>query len=109
MTSRDIQPGEIIINEAPLIKGPAQVTGPVCLSCLKNLKEDDHSTCSKCGWPLCNDDYCHDSARHVAECDWTVNKRKQKVSLSDERIARYSVRFAKMRRIAFFRPESLAE
>jgi MYND finger len=35
VATRNIKPGEIVLREAPLIIGPSQVTGPVCVGCLK--------------------------------------------------------------------------
>lgn len=35
VATRNIKPGEIILRESPLIIGPSQVTGPVCVGCLK--------------------------------------------------------------------------
>lgn len=35
VATRNIKPGEIILRESPLVIGPSQVTGPVCVGCLK--------------------------------------------------------------------------
>lgn len=79
MAAKDIRAGDIIINEAPLIKGPSQITGPVCLTCMQKIDKSNSRECAKCGWPLCKNDTCHESSDHEAECNWTVQKRKQKV------------------------------
>uniref|UniRef100_A0A182SCU7 MYND-type domain-containing protein n=1 Tax=Anopheles maculatus TaxID=74869 RepID=A0A182SCU7_9DIPT len=35
VATRDIKAGEIILKESPLVHGPAQITGPVCVGCLQ--------------------------------------------------------------------------
>lgn len=56
IASRDIKPGEIILKESPLIRGPSQITCPVCIQCLQGLDESDidkGQECRACGWPIC--------------------------------------------------------
>lgn len=81
IASRGIRPGEVVLREPPLILGPMQVTGPVCLGCLKPVSMHTSEDCPKCGWPLCRQPQCRESELHKPECDWTVNKRGKKVSL----------------------------
>lgn len=82
LASRDIESGEIIIHEPALIKGPSQITGPVCLACLQSINEEDSTECEMCGWPLCKIGSCHAVNDHRAECNWTVHKRKEKVIIN---------------------------
>lgn len=79
MATKDISAGEVIINEPPLIRGPSKITGPVCLSCLRSIDQQNSSECVKCGWPLCKDESCHTDDGHNIECDWTIHTRKEKV------------------------------
>lgn len=58
ITTRDIQEGEIVLKEAPLISGPhfgrnSPHSGqwPICLACFREVRSTYN--CSKCGWPLC--------------------------------------------------------
>lgn len=76
----DLPEWQVCLVERPLIRGPSQFTGPVCLGCLKSVNADNATRCDKCGWPMCSDPKCSDDEWHKAECDWTVTKRKQKVS-----------------------------
>ena len=83
----DLQPGQLIFNELPMIVGPRQLTKPICLGCHKEISEVKY-TCSRyksiyfyhltkknifilllyrCGWPLCSQK-CEDSPYHDAEC-----------------------------------------
>ena len=39
VATRNIKPGEIILRESPLVISPAQLTGPVCVGCLKVRKK----------------------------------------------------------------------
>ncbi|XP_037084090.1 SET domain-containing protein SmydA-8-like [Pollicipes pollicipes] len=64
VATRTIQPGDIILQEPPLIVGPKQATGPVCLGCHRPLTYDTAQgqltppavRCPKCGWSLCRPD-----------------------------------------------------
>lgn len=75
----DLPEWQVALIERPLIRGPSQVSGPVCLGCLKSIGEDKAMRCEKCGWPMCSDAKCPEDEWHKAECDWTVTQRKQKV------------------------------
>ncbi|ETN61078.1 hypothetical protein AND_007277 [Anopheles darlingi] len=35
VATREIRAGEVVIKEPPLVHGPAQITGPVCVGCLQ--------------------------------------------------------------------------
>ncbi|KAG5683117.1 hypothetical protein PVAND_012418 [Polypedilum vanderplanki] len=78
VATRDIKPGEIVLREAPLIIGPSQVTVPVCVGCLKEVREKAHGECERCGWPVCSKS-CQESINHTKnECKLTV-EREDKV------------------------------
>jgi hypothetical protein len=79
IASRSIKAGEVVLREPPLVQGPCQMTGPVCLGCLKAISYHSSEECPKCGWPLCRDPQCRESEHHTPECDWTANKRGKKV------------------------------
>jgi len=49
--ARDVQKGEILWTESPLVVAPVAVTLPVCLSCY--VPVDGKFLCGKSGWPLC--------------------------------------------------------
>lgn len=73
VATRNIKPGEVILQELPLIKGPAQITAPVCLGCYKLLSPETARPCLKCGWPMCNI-LCQQSPDHLPDCTYTQNK-----------------------------------
>lgn len=79
VATRVIQPGEIVIKEAPLISGPPQLTAPVCLGvCEKPLQPPLLKNCDACGWPLCGAERCRTAQEHLPECFYT-QKRGVKV------------------------------
>ncbi|XP_023320139.1 protein msta isoform X2 [Eurytemora carolleeae] len=64
---RDINPGELIFQEVPLVFGPS-VYNPVliCLGCTRHMIDD--VGCVKCGWPLCSEKCPLLSVHRTAEC-----------------------------------------
>lgn len=70
IATRDINEGEIILKQNPLVLGPKTVSYPLCLGCHKtlNFEKNGRFDCSKCFWPLC-DKFCETSALHEQECD----------------------------------------
>ena len=42
----DLQPGQLIFNELPMIVGPRQLTKPICLGCHKEISDTKY-TCSR--------------------------------------------------------------
>lgn len=79
VAARDIKAGEVVIRESPLLVGPSQVTGPVCLGCMKGLTAANSEPCALCGWPLCKKESCKKSEHHIPECQWTLEKKGLKV------------------------------
>ncbi|XP_014482026.1 PREDICTED: protein msta, isoform B [Dinoponera quadriceps] len=65
VTSREVQAGEEIVTEMPFVIGPKACTYPLCLACYAPWPPgpDDKPLCSKCGWPVC-DEQCENSSQH---------------------------------------------
>lgn len=85
LASRNIKAGEIILKESALIRGPSQITYPVCILCLQGLEEsdiDNDQACERCGWPLCKQCKQKSNSKLLphAECDFTI-KRGDKISI----------------------------
>lgn len=85
VASRDIRAEEVVLKEAPIIRGPSQMTEPVCLVCLQALVPEQCVPCSDCGWPMCSEK-CRDLAStsdHRLECRMTREKdvENQKVNI----------------------------
>lgn len=83
IASRDIKAGEILLKESPLIRGPSQITAPVCVCCLQGLEEtdiNDDQECEQCGWPICFE--CKNNKNRIKhdECEITAARGK-KISL----------------------------
>lgn len=73
------------MKESPLIRGPSQITCPVCIHCLQGLEEIDirkDQECLRCGWPLCIECTNKNQTQQLKhdECDLTV-ARGSKFSL----------------------------
>ncbi|XP_071438734.1 uncharacterized protein [Hetaerina americana] len=66
VTTKNIQPAEIILDEEAIVVGPCQGTKPICLVCYRPLFAKENSLiphpnlvpCEKCNWPLCGDQSC---------------------------------------------------
>lgn len=61
VATREIQPGEILLKEKPLVAGPKHCgdkTGkcifPICLGCFRIVS--NKYFCTKCKWPMCNEE-----------------------------------------------------
>ncbi|XP_018013573.1 SET domain-containing protein SmydA-8-like isoform X2 [Hyalella azteca] len=80
LASRDLQPGEIILKDPPLVLGPRQVTVAVCVGC--NSPVDGTSQCPLCGWPMCSPE-CSLVERHLPECQYTQQNRRSKVVITE--------------------------
>lgn len=65
--ARDIQKGEVIFQESPLVIGPKSVTTPHCLGCHMPCDPNEYHECDGCGFPLCSA-RCQVSDYHMDEC-----------------------------------------
>lgn len=54
VAKKDIEPGEIILSEPPIVVGPCTDCKVQCLGCYKNLEEQAFIKCKTCNWPLCS-------------------------------------------------------
>ena len=66
VATRDIRPGEVILEEPPVTGGPRQYTAPVCLGCHRLVSLSGYR-CSRCQWPMCGKE-CELLPLHAAEC-----------------------------------------
>merc|ERR1712106_1014623 len=68
IATKDMEEGELILNESPMVVGPRQLTKPVCLGCHKEITSTTpFIKCIRCNWPVCSE-RCQDSPQHDAEC-----------------------------------------
>ncbi|XP_043260854.1 SET domain-containing protein SmydA-8-like isoform X2 [Colletes gigas] len=77
LASRDLNPGDSIISESPLVWGPALHTDQrVCIGCGKQCTSID-TRCTTCLWPACqmNCPGLIDKNRHGLECLFLVKAR----------------------------------
>ncbi|XP_060817403.1 SET domain-containing protein SmydA-8-like [Bombus pascuorum] len=77
VASRDLNPGDVILSESPLVWGPALHSDQrVCVGCGKQCDSSD-TRCTKCLWPAC-DTNCSgltDKNRHGLECSFLIKAR----------------------------------
>ena len=66
VATRDISPGEIILEEPPVTGGPRQYTAPVCLGCHRPVSLTGYR-CPACQWPLCSEE-CQLRPLHAPVC-----------------------------------------
>ena len=52
VAARDLLPGQLVYSEEPLVVGPNQESGPICLGCMAAL--DLSYVCEGCGYPMCD-------------------------------------------------------
>ncbi len=84
VATRDILPGELILAERPLNRGPKLSTRPVCLGCYKGLDSDSFVPCPDgCGWPVCSTECASLKREHSEECGY-FKKMKMTVEVSLE-------------------------
>ena len=68
VATKEVEEGELIMNESPMVVGPRQLTKPVCLGCHKEITPTTPwKPCVRCHWPVCSP-ACQDSPAHDAEC-----------------------------------------
>ncbi|CAL4066087.1 unnamed protein product [Meganyctiphanes norvegica] len=83
VAARDVQAGELILQDMALLLGPKMITEPLCLGCYKPTAEGDY-LCTICGFPMCSKD-CQDVSDHEPECKAIVSSgTKVKVSIFGE-------------------------
>lgn len=80
VASRDIRADEVVLKESPIIRGPSQLTEPVCLICLQSLMPGTAVPCDSCGWLMCSEkclkEAMKDSSDHQFECRMTREKEE---------------------------------
>ncbi|XP_049876356.1 SET domain-containing protein SmydA-8-like isoform X2 [Pectinophora gossypiella] len=54
VATRDIRPGEVIIEEPALAVGPCSGCALICLGCYRELDETNFVKCQGCKWPMCS-------------------------------------------------------
>ncbi|KAG8034569.1 hypothetical protein G9C98_007645 [Cotesia typhae] len=69
VASKDLEAGEEILSEMPFVVGPKASTYPLCLSCFSSWPQTPEKTlCSRCSWPVCNEDCANASIHKDYEC-----------------------------------------
>ncbi|XP_063916786.1 SET domain-containing protein SmydA-8-like [Zophobas morio] len=101
VATHSIDCGTVILEEPPLIRGPFFHTYAVCLACGKILTEASSRPCSKCGWPLC-DENCEKSPNHQPECILTV-ARGNKISIKNFGVSNPNYQFVTILRALYLK------
>lgn len=75
IAARDLEVGDLVIHEPPLVWGPApHSVERVCVGC---GNQEAHNRCPRCSWPACHPN-CQgllDHDRHGTECSILVKTR----------------------------------
>lgn len=64
---------ELILYDRTMAFGPKMGSAPVCLHCMKPIRNLEH-LCSSCQWPFCSDK-CALTLTHKAECSILARNR----------------------------------
>ncbi|XP_041982350.1 SET domain-containing protein SmydA-8 [Aricia agestis] len=62
---KDIERGEVIFSDLPVVVGPKPDTPPLCLGCYCPVEQ---TVCSHCSWPICSP-ACEQDPHHQLECE----------------------------------------
>ena len=69
MATRDIEPGELVLRDEPIVQSPYTKSSPQCLQCARKLDGTRRCRrCRRCGFPMC-DLTCAQGELHRVECD----------------------------------------
>ncbi|CAH1639287.1 unnamed protein product [Spodoptera littoralis] len=74
VASRDLNPGDIVLTERPLVFGPKAMLDPEvampCAGCYQPVFTESGERCTMCGWPVCSGNCpgLKDPRHHGAEC-----------------------------------------
>ncbi|CAH0588795.1 unnamed protein product [Chrysodeixis includens] len=72
VATRDIRPGEVIVEEPAIAVGPCSGCGLICLGCYRELDEANLAKCQGCKWPMCSSS-CPGSGKYTGhstyECE----------------------------------------
>ncbi|NP_001229486.1 uncharacterized protein LOC724300 isoform X1 [Apis mellifera] len=77
LASRDLNPGDVILSESPLVWGPSIHSDQrLCVGCGKQCKSAN-IRCTKCLWPACAVDCSGltDKNRHDLECSFLIKAK----------------------------------
>lgn len=86
VASVELQPGDVILEESPLVVGPKQNSRVVCLGCYAAVDgRDEGDRCTACGWPLCQECANGEATAHrAAECKIFADARAKFQNLLQE-------------------------
>jgi len=76
VATRDLDPGDLILKETPLVVGNLHDTPPICLACWKIV--DGLYLCDECGLPMCDAKCSSDRNHRELECDFFRGKSEKK-------------------------------
>lgn len=72
--ARNIQAGEVVVQDYPVVEGPLPAAGDVCVVC---LADQDSTSCSGCQLPHCRTRTRQCASQHRAECSTLQAGRNQ--------------------------------
>ena len=80
VAARDIEAGERILCEEPLLTGPSHAAVPSCLDCMR--KVDGSYLCPECNFPLCGEMCAYGGEHADRECK-VFSRVEPKIEIKD--------------------------
>ncbi|KAF6205254.1 hypothetical protein GE061_019422 [Apolygus lucorum] len=74
VTTKNLEAGDVILQESPFVVGPLKDSEFVCLACYKPL-ENPIALCKTCGWPICSEECSKNLWHKEFECSVFTNCR----------------------------------
>ena len=83
VASKQIEVGDIVLEERPVAWGPRQLSPVCCVACCAPLLYTNISWCQRCSLPLCSQT-CSRWSQHQPECDLLSHARDMIILNSDK-------------------------
>ena len=83
VATRQIEVGDIVLEERPVVWGPKQLSSVCCVACCLPLLYSDIVWCSSCSLPLCSQ-ACPSLSSHMPECQLMSHARDMLILNSEK-------------------------
>ena len=107
VANKQLEVGDVIIEERSVAWGPKQLSPCCCLACCAPLNYTEITWCSLCGLPLCQQD-CPLIAKHSPECE-LMRHAKHMLILNSERDVQQVYYFVTVLRCLWLRAKNPAQ
>ena len=104
MANKQLEVGDVILEERAVAWGPKQLSPCCCLGCCAPLAYTQITWCTRCGLPLCNQN-CPMIAKHTPECE-LMSHAKHMLILNSERDVQQVYYFVTVLRCLWLRSQN---